>query len=141
MFIDFEKMKTVNGRSTGEKNKVYKNMSKQLYPSLDNKSQHSTFNSKLEGEFQKVQLEKDIENYENLVFYTINGDVNSKPMNENAENAENTENDENTENEDDDSEEHDEQLQLNVNYSTHMYVGSITVVGLFVFYRMLQKTK
>jgi hypothetical protein len=136
MFIDFEKMKTVNGRSTGEKNKVYKNMSKQLYPSLDNKSQHSTFNSKLEGEFQKVQLEKDIENYENLVFYTINGDVNSKPMNENAENAEN---DENTENED--SEEHDEQLQLNVNYSTHMYVGSITVVGLFVFYRMLQKTK
>lgn len=139
MFIDFGKMKTVNGRNNRNKNKVYNTIAKQTYPSLDNIPKHSSFHPILQNEIQKVQLDKDIENFENLVFYTMNGEVKSSTMEKEDEKQEvDTEYDESEDNTEDDD---DEQIQLNVNYSTHMYVGAMTVVGLFVFYRMLQKTK
>jgi len=31
--------------------------------------------------------------------------------------------------------------QYKMNFSTQLYVGSLTVLGLFVFYRLIQKTK
>jgi len=135
MFIDFGIMKTVNGRNKRDKNKVYNTIAKETYPTLDNMSQHSSFQPILQSELQKVQLDKDIENFENLVFYTMNGEVKSSTMDKNEKKQDIDV--EEQERDDDD----DEQIQLNVNYSTHMYIGSITVVGLFVFYRMLQKTK
>ena len=135
MFIDFGIMKTVNGRNKRDKNKVYNTIAKETYPTLDNTPQHSSFQPILQSELQKVQLDKDIENFENLVFYTMNGEVKSSTMDKNDKKT-----DIDAE-ERDDVDDDDEQIQLNVNYSTHMYVGSITIVGLFVFYRMLQKTK
>lgn len=135
MFIDFGKMKTVNGRNNRNKNKVYNSIAKQTYPSLDNIPKHSSFHPILQNEIQKVQLDKDIENFENLVFYTMNGEVKSSNMEKDEKQDESQEDNEDAESDD------EEQLQLNVNYSTHMYVGAMTVVGLFVFYRMLQKTK
>ena len=139
MFIDFGKMKTVNGRNNRDKNKVYNTIAKQTYPSLDNIPKHSSFHPILQNEIQKVQLDKDIENFENLVFYTMNGEVKSSNMEKDEKQKQNEKQDESLE--DADSDDDDEQIQLNVNYSTHMYVGAMTVVGLFVFYRMLQKTK
>jgi len=139
MFIDFGKMKTVNGRNNRNKNKVYNSIAKQTYPSLDNIPKHSSFHPILQNEIQKVQLDKDIENFENLVFYTMNGEVKSSNMEKDEKQKQNEKQDESLE--DADSDDDDEQIQLNVNYSTHMYVGAMTVVGLFVFYRMLQKTK
>lgn len=138
MFIDFGIMKTVNGRNKRDKNKVYNTIAKETYPTLDNMPQHSSFQPILQGELQKVQLDKDIENFENLVFYTMNGEVKSSTMDKNDKE---TDIDEEEQERDDVDDVDDEQIQLNVNYSTHMYVGSMTVVGLFVFYRMLQKTK
>jgi hypothetical protein len=140
MFIDFGKMKTVNGRNNRNKNKVYNSIAKQTYPSLDNIPKHSSFHPILQNEIQKVQLDKDIENFENLVFYTMNGEVKSSNMEKDEKQKQNEKQDESLEDADSDDDD-DEQIQLNVNYSTHMYVGAITVVGLFVFYRMLQKTK
>lgn len=137
MFIDFGIMKTVNGRNKRDKNKVYNTIAKETYPTLDNMSQHSSFQPILQSELQKVQLDKDIENFENLVFYTMNGEVKSSTMDKNEKKQDIDVEEQEQERDDDD----DEQIQLNVNYSTHMYIGSITVVGLFVFYRMLQKTK
>ena len=137
MFIDFGIMKTVNGRNKRDKNKVYNTIAKETYPTLDNMSQHSPFQPILQSELQKVQLDKDIENFENLVFYTMNGEVKSSTMDKNDKKTDIDA----EEQERDDVDDDDEQIQLNVNYSTHMYVGSITIVGLFVFYRMLQKTK
>lgn len=139
MFIDFGKMKTVNGRNNRNKNKVYNSIAKQTYPSLDNIPKHSSFHPILQNEIQKVQLDKDIENFENLVFYTMNGEVKSSNMETDEKQQQNEKQDESQE--DADSDDDDEQIQLNVNYTTHMYVGAMTVVGLFVFYRMLQKTK
>lgn len=138
MFIDFGIMKTVNGRNKRDKNKVYNTIAKETYPTLDNMSQHSSFHPILQGELQKVQLDKDIENFENLVFYTMNGEVKSSTMDKNDKKTDIDAEEQEQEQERDDV---DEQIQLNVNYSTHMYIGSMTVVGLFVFYRMLQKTK
>lgn len=140
MFIDFGKMKTVNGRNNRNKNKVYNSIAKQTYPSLDNIPKHSSFHPILQNEIQKVQLDKDIENFENLVFYTMNGEVKSSNMEKDEKQKQNEKQDESLEDADSDDDD-DEQIQLNVNYSTHMYVGAMTVVGLFVFYRMLQKTK
>ena len=140
MFIDFGKMKTVNGRNNRDKNKVYNTIAKQTYPSLDNIPKHSSFHPILQNEIQKVQLDKDIENFENLVFYTMNGEVKSNNMEKDEKQKQNEKQDESLEDADSDDDD-DEQIQLNVNYSTHMYVGAMTVVGLFVFYRMLQKTK
>ena len=137
MFIDFGIMKTVNGRNKRDKNKLYNTIAKETYPTLDNTPQHSSFQPILQGELQKVQLDKDIENFENLVFYTMNGEVKSSTMDKNDKKTDIDA----EEQERDDVDDDDEQIQLNVNYSTHMYVGSITIVGLFVFYRMLQKTK
>lgn len=137
MFIDFGIMKTVNGRNKRDKNKVYNTIAKETYPTLDNMSQHSPFQPILQSELQKVQLDKDIENFENLVFYTMNGEVKSNTMDKN----EKKQDIDVEEQERDDVDDDDEQIQLNVNYSTHIYVGAMTVVGLFVFYRMLQKTK
>ena len=140
MFIDFGKMKTVNGRNNRDKNKVYNTIAKETYPSLDNIPKHSSFHPILQNEIQKVQLDKDIENFENLVFYTMNGEVKSSNMEKDEKQKQNEKQDESLEDADSDDDD-DEQIQLNVNYSTHMYVGAMTVVGLFVFYRMLQKTK
>lgn len=146
MFIDFGRMKTVNGRTTGEKNKVYKKMEKNTYPTLDTMvNQHSIF-TPIHSETQKVQLDKDIENFENLVFYTIDGKVNSMSMNDSDkedENEANTTEDEKREEQDisEEEEEEEERLQLNVDFPTHLYMGAATVVGLFVFYRMIQKTR
>jgi hypothetical protein len=28
-----------------------------------------------------------------------------------------------------------------MNFATHFYVGSLTVIGLFIFYRLIQKTR
>jgi len=137
MFIDFGIMKTVNGRNKRDKNKVYNTIAKETYPTLDNMPTHSSFHPMLQSEIQKVQLDKDIENFENLVFYTMNGEVKSSTMVDKAKKQDVDIEDQEREDVDDD----DEQIQLNVNYSTHIYVGAMTVVGLFVFYRMLQKTK
>lgn len=141
MFIDFGIMKTVNGRNKRDKNKVYNTIAKETYPTLDNMSQHSPFQPILQSELQKVQLDKDIENFENLVFYTMNGEVKSSNMEKDEKQEQNEKQDESLEDNEDAESDDEEQLQLNVNYSTHMYIGSMTVVGLFVFYRMLQKTK
>jgi len=141
MFIDFRKMKTVNGRNNRDKNKVYNTIAKETYPSLDNIPQQSSFHPILQNEVQKVQLDKDIENFENLVFYTMNGEVKSSNMEKDEKQEQNEKHNESQEDNEDAESDNDEQLQLNVNYSTHMYVGAMTVVGLFVFYRMLQKTK
>jgi len=145
MFIDFGRMKTVNGRTTGEKNKVYKKMENHTYPTLDTKvNQHSVFAPILQNEAQKVQLDKDIENFENLVFYTIDGKVNSMSMNDSDKEDEkeaNTTDDEKRDEQDISEEEEEERLQLNVDFPTHLYMGAATVVGLFVFYRMIQKTR
>jgi hypothetical protein len=135
MFIDFENFKTVNGRTIRKKTHVYENISQQQYPNVDDTQQHSTYNPVLQSEIQNVQLDKDIENFENLVFYTTNGKIHSSYMNNDKKNDDDKEDEKN----DDDKE--DEEIQLNVNYTTHMYMGAVTVVGLFVFYRMLQKTK
>ena len=139
MFIDFGIMKTVNGRNKRDKNKVYNTIAKETYPTLDNMSQHSPFQPILQSELQKVQLDKDIENFENLVFYTMNGEVKSSTMDKNDKKTDIDTEEQEQQQEHDDVD--DEQIQLNVNYSTHMYIGTMTVVGLFVFYRMLQKTK
>lgn len=139
MFIDFGIMKTVNGRNKRDKNKVYNTIAKETYPTLDNMSQHSPFQPILQSELQKVQLDKDIENFENLVFYTMNGEVKSNTMDKNEKKQDIDVEEQERDDVDDDDD--DEQIQLNVNYSTHIYVGAMTVVGLFVFYRMLQKTK
>ena len=34
-----------------------------------------------------------------------------------------------------------EKTEYKMNFATHFYVGSLTVIGLFIFYRLIQKTR
>jgi len=37
--------------------------------------------------------------------------------------------------------ENKEKSEYKMNFATHFYVGSLTVIGLFIFYRLIQKTR
>jgi hypothetical protein len=37
--------------------------------------------------------------------------------------------------------ENKEKSEYKMDFATHIYVGSLTVIGLFVFYRLIQKTR
>ena len=85
---------------------------------------------------KEIEMNKDTENFENYAFYISKNDNDNNNGNNNGNNNDNNVNEKIKE--DDDSEDYEEEP---FDTMTQMFIGSMTVVGLFVFYRLYSKTK
>lgn len=136
MFTDYKTKKTINNRYLENNDDliVIKNVS---VPPLDMSKIPQYTDYRTNNEKKEIEMNKDTENFENYAFYISKNDNGNGNDNGNNNGNDNNNNNEKI-NDDDESEDYEKEPYDTI---TQMFIGSMTVVGLFVFYRLYSKTK
>jgi len=142
MFTNYKTKTTINNRYL-ENNDDLNAIKNVTVPPLDMSKIPQYADYRTNNEKKEIEMNKDTENFENYAFYISKNDNNNNG-NSNGNNNNNGNSNGNNNNgnekikEDDDSEDYEEEP---FDTMTQMFIGSMTVVGLFVFYRLYSKTK
>ena len=135
MFTNYKTKTTINNRYL-ENNDDLIAIKNITVPPLDMSKIPQYADYRTKNEKKEIEMNKDTENFENYAFYI------SKNDNDNDNGKDNSNGNDKRElyiiKEDDESEDYEEEP---FDTMTQMFIGSMTVVGLFVFYRLYSKTK